>query len=146
MPTTAIALSVMSSRTWPRVLYTFTSARRAQTLNVLGVVVNGEARAYPQQILNVHEVINDTLGGVPIAVTYSPWCASAKVFDRRLEGHEKPVTIHDVSARLAIEHRFRDQVACPSVGEPVDRARRAGAGGWGADEGGHDRGGPAAAG
>ena len=31
---------------------------------VAGVVVNGEARAYPLAVLNAHEVINDTLGGV----------------------------------------------------------------------------------
>ncbi|MFM1936376.1 MAG: hypothetical protein RI990_1335 [Planctomycetota bacterium] len=50
---------------------------------VAGVVVNGEARAYPLSILNAHEVINDELGGVPIAVTYSPLTDSLVVFDRR---------------------------------------------------------------
>ena len=37
---------------------------------VLGVVVNGEARAYPLRILEVHEMVNDTLGGVPIGPNY----------------------------------------------------------------------------
>ena len=37
---------------------------------VIGVVVNGEARAYPITVLNVHEIIHDTLGGRPIAVTW----------------------------------------------------------------------------
>ncbi len=36
---------------------------------VLGVVVNGEARAYPKRILNVHELANDVVGGKPVAVT-----------------------------------------------------------------------------
>jgi hypothetical protein len=40
---------------------------------VVGVVINGEARAYPIRLLNWHEVINDTLAGVPIAVTYHPF-------------------------------------------------------------------------
>ncbi len=56
------------------------------TDRVVGVEINGEARAYPLMLLNVHEVILDTLGGVPIAVTYSWTSDSFRVFDRRLEG------------------------------------------------------------
>lgn len=37
---------------------------------VLGLVVNGEARAYPLYILQVHELANDVLGGVPVAPNY----------------------------------------------------------------------------
>ncbi|CAB5094065.1 FIG01073555: hypothetical protein [Olavius algarvensis associated proteobacterium Delta 3] len=37
---------------------------------VIGVVINGQARAYPVKILNWHEVVNDTIEGVPIAVTF----------------------------------------------------------------------------
>jgi len=51
---------------------------------VLGVTINGESRAYPLFVLYVHEVINDTLGGVPIAVTHHWPCDSAVVFDRRV--------------------------------------------------------------
>ncbi len=53
---------------------------------VIGLIVNGEARAYPLPLMNVHEIVHDELGGVPIAVTYSPLCDSAVVFDRRLGG------------------------------------------------------------
>jgi hypothetical protein len=53
---------------------------------VIGVEIAGETRAYPVRVLNWHEVVNDTLGGVPIAVTYHPLCDSAVVFDRRLDG------------------------------------------------------------
>ncbi len=53
---------------------------------VIGLVINGEARAYPLQLMNAHEIVHDELGGVPIAVTYSPLCDSAVVFDRRLNG------------------------------------------------------------
>src|SRR5688500_15059974 len=35
---------------------------------VIGVEINGEARAYPISVINVHEIINDSLGGTPIAV------------------------------------------------------------------------------
>ena len=37
---------------------------------VLGMVVNGEARAYPLRILELHEFVNDVLGGVPVGPNY----------------------------------------------------------------------------
>jgi hypothetical protein len=37
---------------------------------VIGVTVSAEARAYPVKILNWHEVVNDTINGVPIVVTF----------------------------------------------------------------------------
>ena len=52
---------------------------------VLAVAVNGEARAYPVQIMTWHEIVNDTVGGLPVAVTYCPLCNSAVVYDRRLD-------------------------------------------------------------
>jgi len=51
---------------------------------VIGVSINGKSRAYPIRMLNWHEVVNDTLGGRPIVITYSPLCDSVVVFDRRL--------------------------------------------------------------
>ncbi len=53
---------------------------------VIGVVINGKARAYPLRILTWHEIVNDELAGVPITVTFCPLCNSAIVFDRRLNG------------------------------------------------------------
>ena len=46
----------------------------------------GEARAYPLRILTWHEVVNDNLGGLPVAVTYCPLCNSAVGFEREVEG------------------------------------------------------------
>ncbi len=46
----------------------------------------GEAKAYPLQILIWHEIVNDTVGGQPISVTFCPLCNSALVFDRNLDG------------------------------------------------------------
>lgn len=51
---------------------------------VIGVVLSGEARAYPLRVLAWHEVVNDTVGGVPIAVTYNPLSHGIAVFDRRV--------------------------------------------------------------
>lgn len=44
----------------------------------------GEVRAYPQKILNWHEIVNDVLASDPIAVTFCPLCGSALSFDRRV--------------------------------------------------------------
>ncbi len=58
----------------------------ADTEPVVGRIINGKARAYPLRILTWHEIVNDELGGVPVAVTYCPLCNSAIIFDRRLDG------------------------------------------------------------
>jgi hypothetical protein len=48
-------------------------------------------------MLNVHEVVNDTVAGVPVAMTYSPLCDSAVVFDRRIGGQPR---VFEVSGLL----------------------------------------------
>ncbi len=53
---------------------------------VVAVNLNGDARAYPLQILTWHEIVNDTVGDVPIIVTFCPLCNSAIVFERVLDG------------------------------------------------------------
>lgn len=57
----------------------------ADDSTVIGVQHGGVARAYPLTILNVHEIINDTLGD-PMIVTYCPICRSGMVADRRIDG------------------------------------------------------------
>ncbi len=64
---------------------------------VIGLTVGGEARAYPLKIMNWHEVVNDVVGGVPLAVTYCPLCGTGIVFDRAVEGE---VLTLGVSGRL----------------------------------------------
>lgn len=51
---------------------------------VISLDVAGDARAYPLRVLMWHEIVNDTVGGVPVAVTYCPLCNAAIVFDRQL--------------------------------------------------------------
>ncbi|PSQ91346.1 MAG: hypothetical protein BRD30_03455, partial [Bacteroidetes bacterium QH_2_63_10] len=46
----------------------------------------GTARAYPLQILTHHEIVNDRVGGTPVAVTFCPLCYSALVFERTFDG------------------------------------------------------------
>ena len=51
---------------------------------VIGVVIGGEAKAYPLRILIWHEIANDIIAGVPVTVTFCPLCNAAMVFDRRV--------------------------------------------------------------
>ncbi|MCA1677169.1 MAG: DUF3179 domain-containing protein, partial [Actinobacteria bacterium] len=49
---------------------------------VIEVEIDGDARAYPLQILIWHEIVNDVVGGTPIAVTFCPLCNTAIAFER----------------------------------------------------------------
>ena len=51
---------------------------------VILVDLGGERKVYPLQILMWHEIANDRVGGVPVAVTFCPLCNSALVFDLRV--------------------------------------------------------------
>lgn len=53
---------------------------------VIGVIINGDAKAFPLRILLWHEIVNDTIGGMPVLVSYCPLCNSGVVFDRRVAG------------------------------------------------------------
>jgi hypothetical protein len=53
---------------------------------VIELVARGRARAYPIQILIWHEIVNDEIAGVPVAVTFCPLCNTSLVFDRRVRG------------------------------------------------------------
>jgi hypothetical protein len=53
---------------------------------VIELLLNGDARAYPMQILVWHEIVNDSIDGIPLAVTFCPLCNTALAFDRRVDG------------------------------------------------------------
>jgi hypothetical protein len=52
---------------------------------VILLEMGGDARAYPIQILMWHEIVNDVVGGVPVAVTFCPLCYTAIAFERRVD-------------------------------------------------------------
>ena len=60
---------------------------------VFGVEVNGEYRAYPRRIMEVREMVNDTLGGRHLGLPYCTLCGSAQAYftDRLPEGVERPI-------------------------------------------------------
>ncbi len=51
---------------------------------VIALEINGDARAYPLQIMTWHEIVNDVVGGEPVLVTFCPLCNTAIAFDRRM--------------------------------------------------------------
>ena len=53
---------------------------------VITVSINGDTRAYPLRVLTWHEIVNDTVGGKPVTVTYCPLCNAAIVFEREVAG------------------------------------------------------------
>lgn len=55
---------------------------------VAALEIAEESRAWPLRLLRWHEVVNDTLGGVPIVVAYSPLCDALVIADRRLDDQD----------------------------------------------------------
>src|ERR687898_980854 len=72
--------------TRPRVVPVSGVRHLAPQAPVIELVVRGEVRAYPLEMLVWHEIVNDVLGGRPVAVTFCPLCHTALVFDPRVAG------------------------------------------------------------
>lgn len=53
---------------------------------VIGVVINGEARAYPIQIIGYHHQVMDTIGKTPVMVTYCTVCRTGRVYSPFING------------------------------------------------------------
>lgn len=57
----------------------------ADSLMGIDLEIEGQHRFYPVQIMNWHEVVNDTIGGQNIAITYCPLCGTGVVYDRDID-------------------------------------------------------------
>jgi len=53
---------------------------------VLGVAINGQAKAYPVQLIGYHHQVRDTVGGTPVMVTYCTVCRTGRVFSPVVNG------------------------------------------------------------
>jgi hypothetical protein len=60
---------------------------------VFGIEVNGEYRAYPRRIMEVREMVNDTLGGRHLGIPYCTLCGAAQAYytDQLPEGIDRPI-------------------------------------------------------
>ncbi len=59
---------------------------------VFGVQINGDARAYPMRILDWHEMFNDVVGGVPVALAYCTLCGSGILYGTQVPGQTETFT------------------------------------------------------
>lgn len=57
---------------------------------VFGVAINGDERAYPLRIMGWHEMFNEVIGGVPVALAYCTLCGSGILFETNVAGRRKP--------------------------------------------------------
>jgi len=64
---------------------------------VFALNYNGVIKAYPQRIMNWHEIVNDDANGTPIAITFCPLCGSALAFERKVD---EIITEFGVSGKL----------------------------------------------
>ncbi len=73
----------------PRFIAVKDAIHLKETEPVIGLSIDGTARAYPLQVLMWHEIVNDEVNGVPVSVTFCPLCNASIVFDRRYKHPEK---------------------------------------------------------
>ncbi len=83
---------------------------------VIGVTISNQSRAYSLRVMQWHEIVNDTLGDTPIAVTYSPLCDSIVVFDRRVEGKKLTFAFSGLLANSNLV--MYDREGLPTEGAP----------------------------
>jgi hypothetical protein len=68
---------------------------------VISVTIDGKSKAYPLNMLTMHEISNDSLGRIPILPTFCPLCNSSVVYDRRLNhGGQQYILEFEVSGML----------------------------------------------
>jgi len=72
---------------------------------IMVVDIENDIRAYPLAILTWHEIVNDTVGGTPLVITYCPLCNSALVFKRTVDGPDgEEVLNFGTSGRLYLSN------------------------------------------
>jgi hypothetical protein len=77
-------------------------AALAETEQVMLVEHAGQARAYPVRSLIRHEIVNDVVGGLPVAVTWCPLCNTGIIFDRRVNGRAEVFGVSGALYRSAL--------------------------------------------
>ncbi len=98
---------VLPKGSFPKIDYPFFLGKEAGLESfyvhepVISVEIGGKAKAYPLNMLTIHEISNDRLGGVPILATYCPLCNAGVVYDRRVEVNgKKKILEFEVSGML----------------------------------------------
>lgn len=96
---------------------------------VLGLSQGAEAKAYPIKILNWHEIVNDTVGGRPVVVSYCPLCGTGIGFEAAIQGRHYTFGVSGLlyqSDLLMYDHQTESlwsQIAMEAVAGPLTGAR-----------------------
>lgn len=90
---------------------------------VFGIEINGDVRAYPLRIMGWHEMFNDVIGGVPVALAYCTLCGAGILFETDIEGRDEPLVFGSSgflyrSNKLMFD-RETDSLWNQFTGEPV---------------------------
>lgn len=97
---------------------------------VFGFESGGVRRAYPYRVLVWHEIVNDIVGGLPVAITYCPLCGTAMAFERSFGGeattfgvsgllYESDVLMYDRATGSLWSQLAMKSVSGPRVGTPL---------------------------
>jgi len=98
---------------------------------ILGIQGKEEAKAYPVKIMNWHEIVNDSLEGMPIVITYCPLCGTGMGFTRNLQGdfttfgvsgllYQSDLLMYDHQTESLWSQIAMESVAGPRTGEKLD--------------------------
>ena len=88
---------------------------------VIALEIDGDARAYPLEILIWHELVNDTVGGVPVSVAYCPLCNSVTVYEREIDGQVLDFGVSGLlyNSSLVMYDRQTETLWSHFTGEPL---------------------------
>jgi len=97
---------------------------------VMAVDLNGDKRAWPIRVLDFHEIVNDTIDGHPVAVTWCPLCGSGLAFRREVGGevvefgvsgllHDSDLVMYDRKTNSLWQQITGEAVMGPAVGETL---------------------------
>ncbi len=92
---------------------------------ILGLSQGGDAKAYPIKILNWHEIVNDTIGGKPVVVTYCPLCGTGIGFEAAVQGRPHTFGVSGLlyqSDLLMYDHQTQSlwsQISMEAVAGPL---------------------------
>jgi len=97
---------------------------------VIAMNHNGDKRAWPIRILDFHEIVNDTIGGDPVAVTWCPLCGSGLAFRREVGGevvefgvsgllHDSDLVMYDRKTNSLWQQITGDAVMGPAMGQTL---------------------------
>ena len=95
---------------------------------VIAIAHNGDKRAWPIRILDFHEIVNDTIGGDPVAVTWCPLCGSGLAFERTVDGevvefgvsgllHDSDLVMYDRVTNSLWQQITGEAVMGPALGQ-----------------------------